>query len=243
MALLFTNYHLPRASNETSSCANPRSSFSLINETIASDQPVRASVSGIITDSRTGETLINASVVIKGTTTGTVTNASGFYTFSDLRAGNYTFQFTYVGYQPIERDITLVEGERLRLDVSWTPADFILEEVVVQADQEREEARNIGTARISTQLIKDIPAVLQADVFRSVQLLPGVKAASDFFLGSVHTRWWSGPDTHSAGQNPRCITPPTSSAFSQHSTLTPSRMCNCSRAAIRLSSEAGWDRY
>jgi len=38
--------------------------FSLINETIASDQPVRASVSGIITDSRTGETLINASVVI-----------------------------------------------------------------------------------------------------------------------------------------------------------------------------------
>ncbi|KPQ00658.1 MAG: TonB-dependent receptor [Bacteroidetes bacterium HLUCCA01] len=157
--------------------------FSLINETIASDQPVRASVSGIITDSRTGETLINASVVIKGTTTGTVTNASGFYTFSDLRAGNYTFQFTYVGYQPIERDITLVEGERLRLDVSLTPADFMLEEVVVQADQEREEARNIGTARISTQLIKDIPAVLQADVFRSVQLLPGVKAASDFSSG------------------------------------------------------------
>jgi hypothetical protein len=43
--------------------------------------------------------------------------------------------------------------------------------------------RNIGRAEISTQLIRETPSVIEPDVFRSVQLLPGVKAASDFSSG------------------------------------------------------------
>ena len=43
-----------------------------------------------------------------------------------------------------------------------------------------------------TQAIKQLPAVLQPDVFRSLQLLPGVKAASDFSSG-IYVRG-GGPD-------------------------------------------------
>jgi hypothetical protein len=143
----------------------------------------RASVSGIITDARTGETLIFANVFIKGTQTGTTSNTAGFYTLSGLEPGRLVLQFTYVGYTPVEREVTLEAGERLRFDVALEPADFLLQEVVVRADAEREEIRNIGTAQVTTQLIREVPAVLQADVFRSVQLLPGVKAASDFSSG------------------------------------------------------------
>jgi hypothetical protein len=143
----------------------------------------KASVSGIVTDSKSGETLIFANVFIRGTQMGTTTNTSGFYTFSGLEPGRLILQFTYVGYTPVEREILLEPGQRLRLDIALEPADFMLQEVVVQADAEREEIRNIGTAQVTTQLIREVPAVLQADVFRSVQLLPGVKAASDFSSG------------------------------------------------------------
>ena len=49
--------------------------------------------------------------------------------------------------------------------------------------EEEEETKNIGTAQVQTELIKALPSVFEADVFRSVQLLPGVKAASDFSSG------------------------------------------------------------
>jgi hypothetical protein len=148
-----------------------------------SDTMERASVSGIITDAKNGETLIFANVIIKGTQIGTTSNSSGFFSLSSMIPGRYTLQFTYVGYIPIEYDIELEPGQRLRLDIELQPNDLMLQEVVVQADAEREEARNIGTAQVTTRLIREVPAVLQADVFRSVQLLPGVKAASDFSSG------------------------------------------------------------
>lgn len=150
-------------------------------------QPVqsqnRASLSGYITDARTGETLIFANIVIKGTTLGVNTNTSGYYNLVGITPGIYTVQFSYIGYDMIEREIDFKDGDRLRVDIELIESQFSLDEVVVTADTEKEEVRNIGSAQVSTALIKQVPAVLQADVFRSVQLIPGVKAASDFSSG------------------------------------------------------------
>jgi hypothetical protein len=164
-----------------------RTFLSALIFTLISFAPViaqeRTSVSGIITDASNGETLLGATVILRGTQTGTTTNTSGYYSLVGLPPGRMVLQFTYVGFLPVEREIVLSAGERLRLDVALSPADFMLEEVVIRADADREEVRNIGSAQVTTQLIRQVPAVLQADVFRSVQLLPGVKAASDFSSG------------------------------------------------------------
>ena len=55
----------------------------------------KATVSGYITDSKTGETLIGAGVVESAT--GAVTNSYGFYTIT-LPKGPHTLTFSYVGY-------------------------------------------------------------------------------------------------------------------------------------------------
>ncbi|RMH52414.1 MAG: TonB-dependent receptor, partial [Bacteroidetes bacterium] len=57
------------------------------------------------------------------------------------------------------------------------------DEVVVEAERDEAETRAIGVAQISTETVKRLPTVLEPDVFRSLQLLPGVKAASDFSSG------------------------------------------------------------
>lgn len=143
----------------------------------------RASVNGYITDSRTGETLISANVAILELNRGTSTNTSGYYSITNLRPGTYNIVATYIGYRNYEREIELSAGETTRLNIEMSPADLELEELIVESEIEREERRNIGTAQISTALIKRLPPVLEPDVFRSVQLLPGVKAASDFSSG------------------------------------------------------------
>src|SRR5690554_6333899 len=152
--------------------------------TINSHAQTRASINGYITDIATGETLISANIILKGTQIGGRTNTSGFYNIVGIQPGTYTIQFSYIGFDLIEQEVTLEAGQNIRIDVALTEQSLSLEEVIVDAEaEEREEARSIGTAQVSTALIKQVPAVLQADVFRSVQLLPGVKAASDFSSG------------------------------------------------------------
>lgn len=142
-----------------------------------------ASINGYITDSRTGETLLSANVALFEINRGTSTNTSGYYSIPNVTPGTYTLAASFIGYRRFEQEVTLTAGQTLRLDIELIPEGIELEALVVESQAEREEQRNIGRAQVSTQLIKDVPSVLEPDVFRSVQLLPGVKAASDFSSG------------------------------------------------------------
>jgi len=140
-----------------------------------------ASLRGYVRDATTGETLLQANVVVNGTNWGTATNNSGYYTLRGLEPGTYTVVFSYVGYQTRADTVSLEGGEKRRLDVRLVPVDYEAEEVVVTGASEAEEVeRSIGTDRLQTATITELPSVLQPDVFRSLSLLPGVTTASDY---------------------------------------------------------------
>lgn len=142
-----------------------------------------ASVSGYVKDASTGETLISANVAFLENNRGSSTNTLGYFTITNVAPGTYTLACSYIGYQMYRREITLEPGENLRIDIELEPDVFEGDEIVVESEAEREELKSIGTAQVKTELIKSLPSVFEADVFRSIQLLPGVKAASDFSSG------------------------------------------------------------
>jgi hypothetical protein len=142
-----------------------------------------ASVNGYISDQQSGETLISANIALLESGRGTSSNTSGYYSLTNIEPGAYTLVATYIGYQRFEREIELDPGQSLRLDIELISEGVELEEITVRSEAELEEQRNIGVTQIQTQQIRELPAVLEPDVFRSVQLLPGVKAASDFSSG------------------------------------------------------------
>lgn len=142
-----------------------------------------ASVSGYIKDKDTGETLISANIALLETNRGTSSNTSGYYSIPNIEAGTYTLACSYVGYQIFRQQITLKAGESLRLDIELVPNILEGDEIVIVSETEKERQKDIGTVQVQTQLIKELPSVFEADVFRSLQLLPGVKAASDFSSG------------------------------------------------------------
>ena len=140
-------------------------------------------LSGYIKDADTGETLIAANIAILETNRGTTTNTLGYYTLTNLRPGSYTLAVSYIGYRPFSMELRLETGETRRLDIELEPEILSGEEIVVESTREQEALKNIGRAQITTQTIKELPAIFEADVFRSIQFLPGVKAASDFSSG------------------------------------------------------------
>ena len=82
------------------------------------------SIKGIVTD-QTGETVIGASVVEKGTTNGTITGIDGDFTLTV--PANGTISISYVGYKPQEIQV----NGRAQLQIVLEEDNELLDEVVV----------------------------------------------------------------------------------------------------------------
>ncbi len=70
-----------------------------------------AQVSGTITDSETGEPLVGATVLVKGTTQGTVTNFDGKFSLKGLSDGSHDLVLTYIGYTEQEMQVSVSGGK------------------------------------------------------------------------------------------------------------------------------------
>ena len=92
----------------------------------------RFSVSGIIKDASNGETLFGASVFLKGTTIGVLSNEYGFYSITAPK-GNYTFVISYMGYADVVQKIELTASQKL--DAELTENSTQLDEVVISSSE------------------------------------------------------------------------------------------------------------
>ena len=87
-------------------------------------------VSGKVISKEKQEIVDFATVYLKGTTYGCTTNEQGIYHLQ-APAGKYTLVVSAVGYESVEKSVTLVRGERMKMNVVITPSVTELDEVVV----------------------------------------------------------------------------------------------------------------
>ena len=92
-------------------------------------------ISGIVTDSISGEALPYASVAMKGTTTGGATDGNGRFSFSIPNAPG-TLQISYIGYESRELHIT-PKGKTVELNIHLAPIGIALNEVTVKPRREK----------------------------------------------------------------------------------------------------------
>ncbi|MEO0206000.1 MAG: carboxypeptidase-like regulatory domain-containing protein, partial [candidate division WOR-3 bacterium] len=64
-------------------------------------------INGFVSDAENGEKLSYADVVLKNTTMGTSTDEKGYYYISRIPEGKYTVVFSYLGYEPVEKEIEI----------------------------------------------------------------------------------------------------------------------------------------
>jgi len=140
-------------------------------------------ISGHIEDSTTGENLIGATVYIEELQTGTVSNIYGFYAIS-LPPDSYTLTFSYIGYQSVKQTIMFDKDQTL--DISLSPTENVLEEVVItgEAADRNIRAPEMSVTKIESKTIREIPALFgEVDIIRAIQLLPGVNTLAEGSTG------------------------------------------------------------
>lgn len=148
--------------------------FSLLFSSLLMSQQTY-SIRGTIKDSSNGETLLGATVLLKGTSIGSVTNEYGFYSLT-VPKGHYELVVSYIGYQTLFKPIELNNDETVNFEL--TEQSTSLDEVVIVAEETEQisiKMPEMSVSKLNASTIKQMPAVMgEVDVLKSIQMLPGV---------------------------------------------------------------------
>jgi len=144
----------------------------------------KVTLSGIIKDAGNGETIAGAYIILKDSLSktapnGAITNTAGFYSIT-VEKGTYLLNINYLGYKPISESITITSN--LKKNIEIEPFAILADEVVVTGEAaDRNVSRiDVGKMEMKIETIKSIPAFMgEADVIRSIQLLPGIQSGSE----------------------------------------------------------------
>lgn len=147
------------------------------------------SVSGQVFDGETNEPLIGATVLVQGTSTGSVTDLEGRFSLGNLPSGDVTLSINYIGYTEVRKDVTIGAGTVDLGVVSLQSSAVGLNEVMVIAsvgvDRKTPVAMsNIKAAQIEAKIgNQEFPEILKST--------PGVyatKAGGGFGDGRINIR-------------------------------------------------------
>ncbi len=99
--------------------------------------------------------LTGVSVLILGKTSGMVTNDSGYFRIRVTAEKALALVFSHAGYNEVQKNFYLSEGEEERISIRMEPGRKLLETVVVQDDKERKET---GLTRINPKNALILPS-------------------------------------------------------------------------------------
>ncbi len=116
----------------------------------------KGTVKGIVTDKEmSNEPLPFANVFVKGTSIGGNTEMDGTYSIS-IAPGNYTLVFSFVGYQTIEKPITIVAGKTITVNqVMGASGGEQLEEIQINATVSKDKESALLLEQKKATVIKE----------------------------------------------------------------------------------------
>lgn len=145
----------------------------------------KITLSGVVKDRASGETLPFASVIVTGTSNGTTTNVDGYFTLFDVPIENTSVQVSYIGYKSKTMKV-LASMAHTNVEIFLEPSTEQLDEVVLSVETEQEVVRfntNVSQVALSPKELASVPNLGEKDIFRALQLLPGVSGTNESSAG------------------------------------------------------------
>ena len=137
-----------------------------------------ANIVGHILDKNTKEHLPYITVALKGTTIGTVTDATGHYFLKNLPEGNFVLEVSSVGYKTVRRNVTLKKGRTLEEDFEIEEDAVALDGVVVSANR-NETTRRLAPTLVNVVDLKIFENTNSTTLAQGLSFQPGVRVESN----------------------------------------------------------------
>lgn len=147
------------------------------------------SIAGVITDSKTGETIIGANVFIQGTQVGSPTDLDGKFTINNVKPGTYNLVVSFITYKThIIPDVVVEANKKTTVTVGLVEDSQELEEVVVSGTRQMDtDFSLIGAIRESKLVVSGISSeqiirTPDRDAAEVVKRVPGVTIMGGRFI-------------------------------------------------------------
>lgn len=137
-----------------------------------------ANVTGHVVDAATGEHMPYISVIIKGTTIGTTTDATGHYMLTNLPLGKFTIEVSSIGYKTQSREIILEKGKTLELKFELEEDMVALDGVVVSANRS-ETTRRLAPTLVNVLDVKLFNTTNSCTLADGLNYQPGVRVENN----------------------------------------------------------------
>jgi iron complex outermembrane receptor protein len=133
-------------------------------------------VSGRVTDASSGEPLVGVNVFYSHMQ-GVATDASGFYAIS-ATPGKVLLQFRFIGYNTLYKELSLIKGQKLILNIAMDAGTSLLNEVVVSASRYEEKISDVIVSMevLSSATVENTHTVT---IETALQQVPGVMFMDD----------------------------------------------------------------
>ncbi len=141
---------------------------------------VKSRMMGLVKDAQTGEALLGANVILKGTTLGAASDLDGKFIIINVPVGTFTVQVSMVGYATqIIPDVVVSADRVTNLTIELQSSVIQGQEVVVtaQKDELHKEVSNTQMV-VSSEQLKDASGVRQINAF--LQKMPGISESNGF---------------------------------------------------------------
>ena len=149
-------------------------------------------ISGFITDKNSGEALIGANLYILNSSLGVTTDKNGFYSLTInqqgfvLKSDSVDLVVQYLGYERIVENISLLEKNIITRDFELSPASIDLKTTEIRGEKEtRQTLTQYSSIKVTQSQLSALPSLAEADIFRTLQSLPGVLQSSEFSTGLI----------------------------------------------------------
>ncbi len=146
---------------------------------------VNFTLEGKIIDQNSGETLPYAAVYLPDIEKGTTSNVDGFFTLFNTPSDTSIIVVQYIGYKTLTLQLLpeSIDGNFITIELEQFSEE--LEEIVVTDQKEHmiKASNGVSSVSISPAQLSSLPSLGEKDIFRSLQMLPGISATNETSSG------------------------------------------------------------
>ena len=137
-----------------------------------------ANIYGHVINPKTHDHLPYINIIVKGTTIGTATDASGHYFLKNMPEGEFTVEASALGYTSQSKTVTLHNGETVELNFEIGEQSLELDGVVVSASRS-ETTRKMAPALVSVLDSKVFNLTNSVSLAQGLSFQPGLRVEDD----------------------------------------------------------------
>ncbi len=137
-----------------------------------------ANIMGHVIDGKTGEHIVGIQVALKGTTIGTMTDATGHYFLKNLPEGQFTLVVSGIGYKTVTRPVAVKKGTTLEENFEVEEDLISLDDVVVSANR-IETTRRTAPTLVNVLDMKTFENTNSPTLSGGLNFQPGVRVENN----------------------------------------------------------------